>query len=58
MQPFCAAELCQVNHDISLDKEKDALAIGQNRLAPDQKGDVALGFEQGFIKIYNFSHHF
>jgi hypothetical protein len=22
------------------------------------KGDVALGFEQGFIKIFDFSNHF
>jgi hypothetical protein len=22
------------------------------------KGDVAMGFEQGYIKIFDFSHHF
>ena len=43
-------ELSQL--DISLEKVEADVNFGQ------LKGDVAMGFEQGYIKIYDFSHHF
>lgn len=53
LQPFCAAELSQIQPlDISLEKVETDGNFGQ------LKGDVAMGFEQGFVKIFDFSHHF
>ena len=50
LQPFCAAELSQL--DISFEKIEAEVNFGQ------LKGDVAMGFEQGYVKIFDFSHHF
>ena len=64
-QAFCMSEL-KINSGAQNQTKSDGKQQTVNRLSETKtpavqkvvKGDLALGFEQGYIKIYDLSHHF